>query len=260
MAIKKVTLLGADGKLGPAILQALLSNGFKMTVLKRSSSKSPDAYPPNVEVAKVSDDFPIDAVANTLKGQDALIATIKGKQVELQDNLAQACVKAGVQRFIPADFGSVDSSSQKAQELVPLFKRKTELRERLTTLSEKNNSFSWTALVCGHFFDWSTEFLHIWIKERRADILDDGEVRWSASTLSRIGEATARILLNPEATRNKMVYVQSFCVSQNQVIKAFENATGSSWQITRFNSDQYEAEEKKKADDGDLESVENLVW
>ncbi|KAK3713020.1 hypothetical protein LTR37_008705 [Vermiconidia calcicola] len=259
-SVKKVALLGADGKLGPAVLDTLVAKGFQVTVLKRASSKSEDTYPKGVEVVRIQDDFPIDVVANNLSGQDAMIVTIKGSQTEIQYRLAQACVKAGVKRLIPADFGSCDSSSPKAQELVPLFKRKTELRDQLMDLGKDSKSFSWTSLVCGHFFDWSLEFLHIYLKERKADILDDGETKWSASTLSRIAEATVRILQNLDATSNKMIYIQSFCISQNQVIKAYEKATGSSWEVTKYDSEKYEKEEKRKADDGDLEAVENLVW
>jgi hypothetical protein len=186
--------------------------------------------------------------------------TIKGSQTEIQERIASACVQAGVKRFIPADFGSCDSSSDRTKALVPLYKRKTELRERLRELAKQNPSFTWTSLVVGHFFDWETEFLHIWIKERRAEILDDGEVKWSTSTLSRIGEATAKIFLNLEATKNKMIFAQSFCVSQNQVIKAYEGATGTSWDVKQIDSKMYEKQEKAKADDGDLEAVENLVW
>ncbi|KAK5165964.1 uncharacterized protein LTR77_008888 [Saxophila tyrrhenica] len=260
MAIKKVALLGADGNLGPAVLTALLAHSFQATVLKRQSSKSSDEYPEGVSVAKVQDDFAVDAITPHLHGHDAVIATIKGSQTDIQDRLAQACVKAGVQRFIPADFGSVDSSSERTQDLVPLYKRKTELRERLMKLAEENSSFEWTSLVCGHFFDWSLDFLHVWLKERKMDFLDDGETKWSASTLERIGEATARILLHPDETRNKIVYVQSFCVTQDEVFAAFERATGEKWEKISYDAKKYEAEEKRKADAGDLDAVENLVW
>ena len=62
-------------------------------------------------------------------------------------------MKAGVQRMVPADFGSVDSSSPWTQELVPLYVEKTRLRERLVELANENEHFTWTSLVCGHFFD-----------------------------------------------------------------------------------------------------------
>jgi nucleoside-diphosphate-sugar epimerase len=260
MSIQHVAVLGADGKLGPAVLHALIAEGFQVTVLKRESSKSKDSYPPGVKVTRVPDDFPVEKVAETLRGQDGVVVTIKGNQTEIQERIAQACVQANVKRFIPADFGSCDSSSGRTKALVPLYKRKTELRERLTELAGRNPGFTWTSLVVGHFFDWETEFLHIWVKERRAEILDDGETKWSTSTLSRIGEATAKIFLNLEATKNMMIFAQSFCVSQNQVIQAYERATGTSWNVKQFDSKPYEKQEKAKADDGDLEAVENLVW
>ena len=260
MSIKRVAILGADGKLGPAILHQLIGHGFEVTVLKRESSKSKDDYPSGVEVKRVQDDFAVDKVAEILQGQHGVVVTIKGSQTEIQENIAHACIKAKVKRFIPADFGSCDSSSKRTQALVPLYIRKTELRDKLTKLAEQNPGFSWTSLVPGHFFDWETEFLHIWVKERRAEILDDGETRFSASTLSRIGEATAKVFLNLGSTKNEVIFVQSFCVTQNQVIKAYEKATGASWNVKRVDSKSYEAEEKAKADSGDLEAVENLVW
>lgn len=263
MAIKTVAFLGADSKLGDAILSALLKHDFSVTVLKRSSSKSPDNYPESVKVIRVSDDFAEDEVIRVLKGQDAVILSISGSLVDLQKRIADAAVKAGVKRFIPADFGSCDSASPMTQELVPLYKRKTEVREHLQSLVANGaGSFTWTALVPGHFFDWKLEFLHVYLKERRVDILDEGRTSFSVSTLSRIGEATAKILVkaDEESTRNKTVYVQSFCVSQQQVLSAYEKATGAKWQVTAHDSDKFRDDHKKKADDGDKDAIEELVW
>lgn len=95
MTIKSVVLLGADGTLGPSVLRALEDNNFNVTVLKRKSSKSKSSYPNQVFV---SDDFEVDELAKVFKGQDAVIATIKGSQTELQKRIADACVKAGVKR------------------------------------------------------------------------------------------------------------------------------------------------------------------
>lgn len=162
--------------------------------------------------------------------------------------------------IIPADFGSCDSSTQFAQDTVPLFAKKSVLRQYLTDLSAKHPDFGWTSIVNGHFFDWSLEFLHIHLADRKAEKLDDGEAQWSATTLSRIGEATARILQKPDSTKNRMLYVQSFLVTQNAVIAAYEKATGCKWTIVQHESKAYLEEEKRKAAEGDLEAVENLVW
>jgi putative NADH-flavin reductase/uncharacterized protein with HEPN domain len=256
----KVALLGADGKLGPAILHALLNHNFQVTALKRASSKSPDNYPSSVSVARLQDDFAVDAITPALSGHDAVIVTIQGSQTDIQRRLAQACIKAGVKRFIPADFGSVDASSPRAQALVPLYKHKDSFRKQLVEMARENQSFSFTNLVCGHFFDWSLDFMHIWLRDRRMDIITDGTTKASASTLSRIGEATARILENLEPTKNKMIYVQSFCVSQNELLHSFEKATGSKWEVTRHEPEEFEKEVKQKADAGDRDAVEELVW
>lgn len=255
--IKNVVLLGADGKLGPTIYQHLVDNSFNVTVLKRQSSKSPSVYP---NQAFVSDAFTVSELVPILKGQDAMVVTIKGSETALQKCLADACIAAGVRRFIPADFGSVDSSSPLTQRLVPLYIHKSELREYLISLAAQHPNFTWTSLVCGHFFDWSLEFLHIYLPSRRAEIINSGTEKWSASTLAQISRATVRILQRPDTTANRMLYVQSFLTTQMDVIRAFESATGCKWEVKAFEGKEYEREEKAKAEKGDLEAVENLVW
>lgn len=260
-SIRRVCLLGADGTLGPSILQALIDSNFTVTVLKRSSSKSPDNYPPGVITAKVDEKFAVDDLASVLEDQDALVVTIKGTQVDVQKRLADACVKANVKRLIPADFGSCDSSSDHAQDCVPLFGNKTELRSYLDDLVSKHPSFTYTSLVSGHFFDWDPAFLHIWPKERRAELLDAGDVKASYSTLARVGQATARVLQLPAETANKTLFVQSFCVTQQQITRSFERASGGlKWAVTPYDSVEYEREQKAKRDGGDKDAIENLVW
>ncbi|KAK3674823.1 hypothetical protein LTR78_005167 [Recurvomyces mirabilis] len=260
-AIKKVTLLGANGKLGLAVLHALLSANFTVQILKRSSSTTPDDFGPNIPVHKISDEFTISDLVPVLRGQDALVATIKGSQVEIQRRLADACVQAGVYRFIPADFGSCDSSSALTQNLVPLYKRKTELREYLQGLArEKGNEgkFTWTSVA---------SFIHVWPGERRADVLSDpedvkvaGKWRASFSTLARVGEATARLLLYPDVGINQMVFVQSFCLTQKEVVEAFQRVSGREWDVRILDSESFRKEEERKRDEGGKQAVEELVW
>jgi nucleoside-diphosphate-sugar epimerase len=260
--MSKVTLLGADGKLGPTVLEALLAGGFQVTVLKRSSSTTKSSYPASVQEVRVADAFEVEELTTVLTGQDAVVVTIPGSKTDIQKRLAEAAVKAGVQHFIPADFGSCDSQSARACELVPLYTEKTKMRNYLEVLATANHGFSWTSLVCGHFFDWDIHFLHLNAKERKADVLDDGEVPWSATTLGQIGRAVVGILQNTsnEKIRNKMLYIQSFRVTQNQVIKAFEKATGQTWKIQRLDSAKYTAEKKKEMEEGDAEATEDVVW
>jgi hypothetical protein len=260
--IQNVLLLGADGKLGPSVLAALVSENFQVTVLKRASSKSKSAYPKGVKEARISDDFPAYELSEILTGQDAVVITIPGSNTQLQTRIAAAAVNAGVKHFIPADFGSCDSDSERAQELVPLYIEKSLMRKYLQNLATKNPGFTWTSLVCGHFFDWEPKFIHIDIKERQVDYLDDGEVRWSTSTLGQIGKATAKVLqiADKAEVRNKMLYMQSFCVTQKMVHAACEKATGTEWKVKKLDSEAFTKEQKTLMDAGDHEATEEVVW
>jgi hypothetical protein len=265
MPIKNVVLLGADGKLGPSVLDALVATGFTVTVLKRESSKTPSDYPSSVKETRVQDDFDVDVVSELLQGQDAVVVTTSGSLIDLQKKLALAAAKAGVQRFIPADFGSVDSESELARDLVPLYIHKRNFRLYLTDLAKEHPNFSWTALVCGHFFDWSLKFMHIWVKDRTVDILDDGSIKASASSLAQIAKATARILeyADKPETRNRILYVQSFCKTQIEVKEALERVTGGQWKVRRFGSDAFVKEKKALMENGGKDSTyatEEAVW
>lgn len=57
-----------------------------------------------------------------------------------------------------------------------------------------------------------------------------------------------------------MIFIQSFLVSHNEVVAAYERATGAKWEIVRYEGKKYLEEEKRKAAEGDSEAVENLVW
>lgn len=260
MAIKNVAIIGANGKLGPSVLQRLIAASFNVTVLTRVSSTS--KYPDTVRVLQIPDGLPEDDLAKQLEGQDALVVTMAGSKTAEQIHLANACVKAGVRRFIPADFGSVDSTDERSLKLVPLYGEKVKVRRHLEELAGKYSGFSWTSLVCGHFFDWGLKegFLHFDIKDGMSDILDDGEYMWSTSTLARVGEATCKILEKEEQTANKILYIQSFCVNQFDVLEALMRASGQNFTNSFVKSEDYLSEQKKKADAGDKEAVENIVW
>ena len=269
--IKKVALLGADGKLGPSILRELVDSGFHVTILKRKSSKSPSNYPPGVAESRVDDFFEVEGLKIALQGQDAVIVATPGSLGDLQKRLAEAAVAAGVQHFIPADFGSCDSKLALAMEWVPLYAEKTKVREFLKGLAEQHSDFAWTSLVCGHFFDWSPEFLHIWVKKRQADILDKDGQYFSASTLSQVAKATTAVLKKASHAdvRNRVLYIQSFSTTQLNVLHAFQDAVArrgppgestQQWTINRFNAEKFVKEHRAKMAQGDNEATEEVVW
>lgn len=58
-----------------------------------------------------------------------------------------------------------------------------------------------------------------------------------------------------------MLYVQSFCVSQNAIVTAFEKATSNDkWTVEKYDADDFREREKARASKGDAEAVEELVY
>ncbi|KAI1496777.1 NmrA-like family protein [Biscogniauxia marginata] len=266
MTFKNVALVGANGNLGTEVLRALVSAGaFSLTVVRRQSSSSAPAFEREaiVRIVTVDDELSLESLKAAFQDQDAVITCFPLRDPSQHLRIAEAAAAAGVRRVIPADYGSCDSSSARAQELVPLFKNKTAVRGRLNELAASSASgFSWTSIVCGHFFDWGLRenFLHFDLKTKKADILDDGRYKSSTSTLGRVAEAVVRVLELGEETRNKVIFIQSFCVSQLDVLAALERATGSKWDATYLDSEAFIKEKKAKADAGDRAAIEDLVF
>ncbi|MCJ1471548.1 hypothetical protein MMC13_000188 [Lambiella insularis] len=267
MPLQKIAIIGANGILGPSVLRALLSAHFTVSVLSRASSKS--TYPSSVHQITIPDDVfsqpreaAIAALTTALRGQDALIVTIAGSHVDEQVLLADACVAAGVKRMMPADFGSCDSADEYTLELLPLFKGKARVRRHLQSLAEKaGGTFSWTAIISGHFFDYGLgcRLLQVDLAKRTATIFDGGNIKFSASNLDTIGLAVTRVLQKEEVTKDRLLYVQSVHITQNEVLAALEEATGEKWKVTHAKSEDAIAEHKVKAYEGDADAIEEIV-
>lgn len=269
--IKNVTLVGANGSLGSVVLRALLESGsFRVSIIHRASSR-PAAVPTSVQVKTVSDAWTTDNLTDILKGEDAVIACFPIRDVDEHLRLANAAARTGtVRRFIPADFGSVDARSERARELVNLFERKVLVRERLEELAGESTArrdgseveFTWTSLVNGHFFDWGLRngFLHFYTGERKAEILGNGREKSSTATLGKVAQAVVRVLERFEETRNRVVMVQSFCVSQLEVLRALERVEGREWRAEYVGVEEFIGKYKALADGGDKGAVEDLVF
>lgn len=241
-------IVGANGTLGPAILNALIAaNTFAVTVLSRHSSTS--KYPESVNVISISNEPDTEELAFALHGQDAIIVVFAGSLGDLQIRLADAAVLAGVRRFIPADFGSCDSSSQRVLDLMPLYAEKKRVREHLQDLASISD-MTWTSLICGHFFNYGLKsgLLQFDIQSRKAKIFDGGDILWSTSTLETIALAVVRILQKEDETKNKLLYIQSLCITQNELLRSLERHSGEGWQVEYVSSGEYIREVKAEVD------------
>ncbi|KAF7161603.1 hypothetical protein CNMCM5623_007138 [Aspergillus felis] len=214
----KVAIAGATGNLGPAVLNALLSAGFEVTVLTRAES---DRSKHNFGQARVVpvDYSSLDSLTAALKGQDVVVNTLGAIPRDVHLRLIDAAVAAQVQRFIPSEFGS-DTTNATAAKL-PVYQDKVAIQKYLREkAAESAGTFSYTLLITGPFLDWglTVGFLLNW-PAPEVELYDGGERKFSATTLAGVGKGIVGIINNPEGTKNRTVYIREADVSQSELLK-----------------------------------------
>ena len=100
--IKNIAIVGATGSVGEPITEYLLKGGkHVVTAITRADSKS--KMPDGVKVAKVNYDDE-STLVDALRGQDALVITMKTGQNEAQKKLIEAAAKAKIAWIMPNEY------------------------------------------------------------------------------------------------------------------------------------------------------------
>ena len=105
------------------------------------------------------------------------------------------------------------------------------------------------------------------IKNRTARLFDDGDTKLSTTSLPHVGVAVAKLLELPvaklERYKNDFVYVQSFSVSQNDMLRALYRATGSSegdWKVTKVPVEEAIVAGRKEAEGGNHFGLVDVLY
>ncbi|KAL9620215.1 MAG: hypothetical protein Q9160_005224 [Pyrenula sp. 1 TL-2023] len=234
--IKTVTLVGAGGAVGPAILKALIEASFTVQVLARAGSKT--TLPSGAKLTEV--DFEsVPALTAALKGQDALVSTLGAFAFGVQPRIIEAAISAGVKRIIPSEFGS-ETSNPKTSAL-PVYRDKVAAQEVLKKAAADGKT-SYSIVFNGPLLDWGlmVGFL-INTRELSATLYDGGDRPFSATTTASVGKAIVGILKHTSETANRAVYVQDAVVTQNQLI-ALAKKSGKTGEWTTEVADTAELE------------------
>jgi hypothetical protein len=272
---KNVALVGVNSRIGPAILDALLASDEKSHIylFLRPSSKPPPVQDPRIKVITLPDPASLHDLTKTLESHaiEYIVSALSPAQLELQKLLADASIAAGVTRYILADYGSCRSDDPYILDLLPNFRKKREIREHCMRLvedqkQEGHSGFSWTSIFTGHFFDYGldTELLGLDIKGKKGILFDDGTDHWSTSTTAQIGRAVAAVIESEErldATRNKVLLIQSFRVTQRQVLDIVNRllGEGKGLNVKSVPSREFVKERIEGAAKGEYEAVEEMV-
>jgi uncharacterized protein YbjT (DUF2867 family) len=234
--IQKVALAGATGDLGAPALQALLDAGFQVTALTRKSSTH--TFPASVKVAEVNYDS-LESLNEAIQGHDALISTITTTAIDQQKLLVDAAVATGVKRFIPSEFGC-DLHNPKARPL-PVYSQKVAIEEYVEQKT-KGTATSYTYIFNNIFLDWGiTHAFLIDVKNKKLELCDGGETKFTATPLPFVGKAVAAVLKHPHETANRAVRIQGTILTQKKLLEIAKRVLGEEgWEISEAKTEDLE--------------------
>ena len=217
-------ILQATGNIGTAITKALVdSDLFNVTVLARGGSSSTS---PSSKVNTVTVDYENPStLASAVKGQDAVISALNHAYLHHQKALLDASVSAGVQRFLPSEYGS-DTLNPKSAPL-PVFAHKQGAKQYIEELAGQGK-ISYTYVVNGPFLDWGIDngFLGLDLKKKQVTYLDGGATTFSTTTVGTVGRAVVGVLSHPKETKNRAVYVQDIATTLKDLTRLSKQALG----------------------------------
>lgn len=136
-----------SGNLGALVVSALISTGFKVSVAVRQSSAA--TYATSVIVHKT--DYSEDSLVSIFQGQDAVVSCIPRTRVADQKTVVDACIRAGVKRFLPSEYGG-DTTLTDIEKRISFTVGKKEFGEYL--VGKESQGLTWTRVFTGPFFDW----------------------------------------------------------------------------------------------------------
>lgn len=185
-----------------------------MTVLSRNPSGIKD-LPSGVEAAQV-DYSSQDSLIEALRGNDVAIATFSSAAMLNEEAIIEACIKAGVKRYVPADWGSI-TTDPKARSL-PMNYRAVQVQESLRKMADKG-LLEYTIFSVGAFLDFLLDFPFILdVNASSIRTFDNGEHPFSSTSLQSIGQAVAGALNAPEATKNRNLLIHDIVLTQAKVL------------------------------------------
>ncbi|KUJ10990.1 putative oxidoreductase CipA [Mollisia scopiformis] len=241
--IERVAIVGIGGRIGSHFAEALLKTGkHTVTALVRAESKS--VLPNGVKAAPINYDDEETLVA-ALQGQQFLAITLSvSAPPDAHSKLVKAAAKAGVPYVMPNIYGSdVFNERLMKDRIYDVDSRYKEI--------ESLGVSSYVILVCGFWYEWSLACPPPWfgfdVKNKKVTFFDDGKTRINVSTWLRCGSALAGLLSLKELPedendksptvskwKNKALYIDSFKVSQRDMLDSIHRITGTTdkdWEI-----------------------------
>ncbi|KAI5117853.1 hypothetical protein M0805_007696, partial [Coniferiporia weirii] len=238
MSKSTVFILGATGKTGSSIVDALLdsANFTVIAGVRPSSASKPgvDALKARgVEIRLLDLEKPsAEQLVEVLDGVETVISTIRGYSLELQRPLVDAAKKAGVKRFVPCDWGTASPRG-----VMKLHDTKFSIQDYI-----KEANIGYTFIDVGWWMQLALPVIkpketdYPFIAEASKNIYGSGNVKNAVTDKDDIGKFVSHIISDPR-TQNRYVFIWGEEVTQHEALAVAERAYGKKINIVHTSED-----------------------
>lgn len=180
--------------------------------------------------------------------------------MHLQATIVEAAHEAGVERFILSDFGW-GNGERGLDEFKAIQGGRRAGWEKAVELAE-NGGFAWTSVMSGNPIDWALRKFPLMgfdVEKKKAIIYDEGREYFTGTTLEGIAQAVVGVIQHPAETFNKFVPVLNIKTNQSELLEAFQEATGTQWEIKHSTTEALLKKGREQLAAGDRGWVLSLV-
>ena len=232
--MKNILVAGATGNLGNRICRELIQRGASVTALVRSATdpeKQETLKKMGVVVVEVDLDN-VEAIAKASKGMDCVVSSLAGLReviIDIQKNILDGAIAAGVPRFIPSDF-CTDYT-----DLVPGENRNFDLRREFREYAD-STTMKFSSVFNGAFADilkYNTPVLNL--KDRSIAYWGDkADWKLDFTTMDNTAAFTAEVALDDAAPRD--LPIASFQVSPEDLNVLVKGLSGKEFRMQQLSS------------------------
>ncbi|KAH7089423.1 hypothetical protein FB567DRAFT_520740 [Paraphoma chrysanthemicola] len=241
--VRSVILIGASGNIGVHVLTQLLAHPERPEVTVLTREESTAEFPEPVRVFR--SDYSSTSLEQAFKNQDVALSFLNyDVPFDRLKLIIDAAIKAGVDRFIPSDYG-IRTYHERYNVGVATYKRKV-----VRHLEEKEGLISWTSFICNPWIEYCLldGLLGFDLGKHEADIVDSGDDPFSGSTRSYVAQAVCNLITDPAAyhdSKNQYVHLAGHTLTQNKILSVLEKVSGKQWKIDYTKADDVIAEGQK---------------
>lgn len=228
--------------------------------------------PEGVKITKV-DYNSHQSLVDGFQGQDVLVICLAAAASDTQSKLIKAAGDAGVPWVLPNEW-SPDTANEDVNRDIAVFHSKREICKEIAKLGQ----VSYIAVTTGFWYEYCLSnplAFGFDFEKRSVAFLDGGETLVSMCTYAQVGRAVAALLSLPilpegddkmhclEHFRNRNVYVSSFTISQEDMLRSVLRVTGTNvqdWTITKVPSREQYQTGLKELQGGDMAGFTKMMF